>query len=110
MNEEELKNRAREKFENSVDAIDGETASRITQTRNKALAHQSKKSWFNKFTLYPATVMASITLAVMLFLNQSDIETEPAAMDIDLISSSEELEMIEELDFYVWLDDYALPS
>ena len=99
-----------EKFSGSVDAIDAETASAITQARYRALEQKRKpapQSWF-----MPAGVMATAcVLALVFMLSPGKVqETEFIESDIELISVSEELEFYEDLEFYEWLEGYDLPT
>lgn len=114
MNKDNLKDKEMQKlksdFDNSVSNIDAETASKITQARYRALEKLDKKSrnWF----VFPAGAFASAVLALMILITvpQSGLEPDVKAVDMDLISSSEELELYEELEFYEWLEDYELPT
>lgn len=96
----------REWFDDSVNAIDAQTASMITRARNRALEKQGKKHapWF----VLPAGAVATACLFAMIFLLMPERSSDPGLkeIDVELISSSEELEFYEDLEFYEWLDSY----
>ena len=102
--------RLKQRFDQSVDALDAHTASRITRIRYRALEKLVNKQ--RPGFLVPATAVASACiLALVLML--SPREPDDAVIgenDIELISSSEDLEFYEELEFYEWLEGYELPS
>lgn len=100
----------RQRFDESVNAIDAETASKITQARYHVLENRARKSlrWF----FVPAGAIVTACLFVMLFMLVPKTANDSVLQegDMDLISSSEELELYEDLEFYEWLEGYDLPS
>ena len=99
-------------FDESVAALDGETRSRLTQARYRALEEFEKPrqpAWVR--SLMPAGAVAAVAaLTVMLW--QSPVapvaETDfnvAAVTDLEILLGEEELEMIEELEFYAWLEE-----
>ncbi|MEO7385808.1 MAG: hypothetical protein ABIX37_02600 [Gammaproteobacteria bacterium] len=95
----------------SADDIDAATASRLNRARQAALgALPARRSppW-----LVPALSTVAVgVLAVGLWLNWSAAPDHPApvapavesAADMDLLLAPDNLEMLEDLDFYAWLD------
>ena len=94
---------------NSVDSLDAETQSRITQARYRALEQQTKQKseWW-----IPATVFASTCLLIlMISMDAGEVLPEPAPLqDIEIISNIDDLEFLEELEFYEWLEEYEVPT
>lgn len=108
-NDNQTRNRATQLFDDSVDSIDSETLSKITQARYRALEQKNIKS---RNLLLPAGVIATACLlAIVVMISPGTVEeTELQELDMDLISSSEDLEFYEELEFYEWLEGNELPS
>lgn len=108
--------RARDLLDESALALDAATMSRLNRARQAALARHAPRrraAWM----LMPAGVAGAcaLLLAVGMWHGRSP-QTEPApsqpavagsAMnpaDLDLIASGDNLEMMQDLDFYAWLD------
>ncbi len=113
MNEKDdrLIQKTKAEFDRSVEQIDAETASRITQARYRVLEKAKKNNWTIS-TWLPLSGIATACLAVMVFFAMPDQTQDPNMTedDLDLISTTEEIELYEELEFYQWLEDYELPS
>ena len=101
-------------FDESVAALDGETRSKLTQARYRAvaeLAEQRTPIW-NRSWLPAGAAAAVAVLSLMLWQGQveplSDGGFDVAAVtDLEILMGEEELEMVEELEFYAWLDEQA---
>ena len=108
--------RARDLLDESALALDAATMSRLNRARQAALARHAPRrraAWM----LMPAGVAGAcaLLLAVGMWHGRSP-QNEPApaqpavagsAMnpaDLDLIASGDNLEMMQDLDFYAWLD------
>ena len=102
---------AKAAFDASVDELDAETLSRLNRSRHRALDElgRSRRLWS---TWAPATgVAAAVTIAVI--MAQSPVGTNgdevPAAIaDMDILLSEDSIEMLEDLEFYSWLDTVEL--
>lgn len=103
---------AGELLRRSADDIDAATASRLNRARQAALAdlprRRRRAPW-----LVPALSTAAVgALAVGLWLNRGGSPELPAtatpavesAADLDLLLATDSLEMLEDLEFYAWLD------
>ena len=105
-------------FDESVAALDGQTRSRLTQARFRALEElaQPKRSSWNRTWMPAGAVAAVAMLSVLLWQGQqispTDTEFRVAVVtDLEILLAEEELEMIEELEFYAWLEAQTeLPS
>ncbi len=109
--------RLRRHLEASLESLDPETLDRLADARRQALAatranrdfkHPSPLSGFARGSnwLLPAGAMASIAVMVSAlgFLINSTPAIIPAmTLDIELLSSSEHLDVYDNLDFYHWL-------
>ena len=105
------------KFQNEVkNTLEGQTLSTETRdalhaARLAALDHGSRKpltGWI------PATALASIALVVtgvFLYRGINDVELPQVAADeLAILASEDELELLEEFEFYVWFDEDINPD
>ncbi|MCW8855462.1 MAG: hypothetical protein OQK76_09995 [Gammaproteobacteria bacterium] len=104
--DQKLLDNARELLEHSVDAIDEETSSRLRQIRYQALNTRSKNlNWFTPYSAFAATA-AVLLLTVSVWLTQAPtINDELVLEDMPLLTTTEELDFYQDLEFYNWLDD-----
>jgi hypothetical protein len=99
-------------FEQSVAALDGQTRSKLTQARYRALQELAARpglTWSRSWL--PAGAVAAVAL-LSLMLWQGRIEPlsdggfdVAAVTDFEILLGEEELDMIEELEFYAWLEE-----
>ncbi|MGI9262008.1 MAG: hypothetical protein ACR2QR_08230 [Woeseiaceae bacterium] len=113
MDRNELERRARELHEEAVEQLDPDTLARLATARRLALDEASQPAMTP--TLFgkrwaPAALTAGLgSLAVAWLL--LDHQREPAnvivegelADDIEILLAGENLELLENLDFYLWL-------
>ncbi len=99
-------------FERSVAALDGQTRSKLTQARYRALDEVAKRprpAWSRSWL--PAGAVAAVALlSLMLWQGQMDPLTDggfdvAAVADLEILLGEEALDMIEELEFYAWLEE-----
>ena len=104
---DKLENNTRQVLDESVDHLDAETLSRIRQVRARTVekAEQKTVHWFGVVSGAVATACVMV-LAVTIFLNNEPAVQPLPAEDIDLVSSLDELELVEDLEFYQWLAEY----
>ena len=93
-------------LDNSVDAIDEETSSRLRQIRYQALNNKAEKNYgLIPYSAFAATA-AVLVLTITIWLTQApDINDELVLQDISILTSTEELDFYQQLEFYNWLDD-----
>ncbi|MCH9694950.1 MAG: hypothetical protein K0U72_10620 [Gammaproteobacteria bacterium] len=100
---------AKRHFDQSVDGLDAATLSRLNQRRHAALeaAQAPSRQWQSWM---PATgVAAAALIAVVVFQSPSpDGLIEAPATDFEILLSEESIDMLEELEFYSWLDTQEL--
>jgi len=108
----EFEERTKRLFDESVAALDGETRSKLTQARYRALEElKPRRQTLWSRALVPVGAAAVVaTLTVMLWQGQilsvDDGNFDVAAVtDLEILLSEEELDMIEELEFYAWLEE-----
>ena len=107
---DELLNRIRNSLDQSAEELDSATRSRLAAARAQALeGSESKHSYW-----LPAGgfAMASLLAAALLIYNpvEQTIEGLPLAMlehgqDLEIIAALEEPELLEDLEFYYWLEE-----
>jgi hypothetical protein len=96
--------------------FDAATASRLNRARQRALDEGlARRRSRYRFLAYALTASIAAMLAVSLLVRIPE-RTEPmptvaaptTADDLELLAGSEELEMIENLEFYAWLELQSL--
>ena len=112
-----LEERAKRLFEESVSALDAQTRSKLTRARHRALEEFDKTapSWTAQWL--PAGAVAAGILAIGVLWQEppprvvggGDFNVA-ATTDLEILMGDEELDMIQELEFYAWLDEQAALS
>lgn len=108
--EQAFLHKARSLLDNSADELEPSTVDALKQLRRQALSQPTRRLWQ---TPYPALAMAAtvIIAVAVVVLNPA---TQPSDMseleDLPMLTSDEELEFYQELDFYNWLDDAEIKS
>jgi hypothetical protein len=103
----ELAKRARQLFDESVQELDAETLSRLNRSRQRALAHAkgsgAQAAWLRWTPVAAAAVAAAAVVIVLNPGNGVDELPRTTASDLELLLAEEELEMLEDLEFYRWM-------
>ncbi len=109
--DEEFARSAREAFDESVDKLDAATLSRLNRDRHAALA-ELKRSRVVWTRWAPATgVAAALVVAVVLLQTPTGVEEVPVAVtDMEILLGEDSIEMLEDLEFYSWIDTVNLES
>ena len=108
--DEKLEQTAKRLFDESVDGLDAATLSRLNRGRQAALeaAGSGRSQWI---LWAPATGVAAAAIVAVVMLNEPTVDvTDATATDLDIILGEESIEMIEELEFYAWLDTVDLEA
>ena len=103
--DEQLAQAAKRAFDQSVDGLDAATLSRLNRGRQAALAEARRpgREWLRWM---PATGVAAAVLLVLVMQQgpgDADVIAAPAS-DLEILLGEESIEMLEELEFYSWLD------
>ena len=99
--------KAKAHFDESVQRIDGQTQSRLNQARQAALAElgNSRPVWVQ---WAPATGVAAAAVVALVmwtgFPQTGDLEAPAVASDLEILLTEDSLEMLEDLEFYSWID------
>jgi hypothetical protein len=110
--------RTRELLNASAAALDGRVRSKLTQARFAAVEEARRgrgsfvwRSWVPVGSLAGAAVLALLLWNGDISLNRHDSgQTQNPLDDLDLMTADENLEMIEDLEFYQWLDSEPRPD
>ena len=104
-----LEHKARALFDNSVERLDASTRSKLTQARNRALDEVKKGAVRRRWLWAPAggIALAAIVAVVLSWggLRSGADSGAVALEDIDIVADSENFEMLQDVEFYMWLDD-----
>lgn len=105
--DEQFSKKAKTAFDASVDALDAETLSRLNRGRQQALEALDQPRW-RLSTWAPATgVAAAVLVAVVLLQSPVGMDTAelPSAVaDMEILLGEDSIDMLEELEFYSWLE------
>ena len=109
-NDERFSEQAKTLFDDSVERLDAATLSKLNQGRQAALAElstsRSRAEWVRWAPA--AGVAAAAVVAVVMLRGPAPVDTPingaAAATDFEILIGEDSLEMIEELEFYSWLD------
>lgn len=115
MNEvnDEFGKKAKATFDASVDELDAATLSRLNRSRHEALAELQRpmRQWSRWM---PATgVAAAVLVAVMMLQSPTavkDIAEPTSVTDMEILLGEDSIEMLEDLEFYSWIDVAELES
>lgn len=105
-----VEKRSKALFDASVDGLSGSIRSRLTQARHAAVADLTQQGQSSLRKWMPAVGAAVVALAVtaVLFtgatLRRPSIDATLAADDMTLLLNDESLDLVEEMEFYAWLD------
>ena len=99
---------AKELFDDSVERLDAATLSQLNQRRQAALAAASSEGsrvHWGRWLPAAGVTAAAVVAVVMMQGTPTGVELPPDEVtDFELLLSEDNLEMIEELEFYDWLE------
>lgn len=117
----EFEARTKQVFDESVDQLDARTRSRLTQARHAAAAQLQIRNgaptgyWTRNYWMPAAGLVAAAVFVLVVMMPRMAVR-EPAAAatladdDMPLLLDSDSVEMLEDMEFYAWLDDAALDA
>ena len=105
--DEDFAGKAKQRFDESVDGLDAETRSRLNRSRQAALAElgSNSRAWLHWAPA--AGVAAAAVVALVLWTGnqrQDVIAPDATASDFEILLNEDELEMLEELEFFSWIE------
>ena len=107
--DDEIARRARDLFDDSVDELDAATLSRLNRRRHEALDEvRDGRPGLQWAPWMPVGGVAAAAVVAIVVVTGGGpdivpVETDRAA-DLEIILEGEEFEMLEELEFYSWID------
>jgi len=106
---EEFEKRTRELLEESTQRLDGRVRSRLTQARFAAVeeARRSRHSSAWRTWVPAGALAAAAVVAVVLWTGQPAPPAAPGVQaldDLEIVAGGESFELLENLDFYEWVD------
>jgi hypothetical protein len=112
-NDERLAASAKQTFDESVELLDAATLSRLNQGRHKALAEMQRAKPMQQWIRWaPATGIAAAALITVMVMRGPDEVVLPVTpvtvSDFEILLDDEPLEMLEDLEFYSWIDSSDL--
>lgn len=106
--------RAREVLEDSVAGLDAHTRSKLTQARYAALAQVGGSRSRRWQWLVPAGSLATAAaVAVVVLVSRGPApKHEPSAPfeDLEIVAQEENMDMLQDVDFYAWVDTDEQPA
>jgi len=98
---------AKRLFDESVEGLDGETRSKLNRGRHAALAElQTGGRHWRQWAPAGGVVVAAVAALVVWTgsLRIPELETPEVASDMEILLTEDSLEMLEDLEFYSWID------
>ena len=109
MSDDKFINHIQQTLDDDIDKLDASTLSRLNQARHKALESKHKNPFWQ---IIPAGALATVTVVILagyLWSTQTQpsdqIVVNKAYNDLEILSSSTELDLLEDMDFVLWLVD-----
>ena len=107
--DEDLVEQAKTMFDDSVDRLDAASLSRLNRSRQMALAELDRSTLTGHWARWlPATGIAAAAIVAVVVWQGNAVDVTPPAngsvADFELLLGEDSLEMIEELEFYTWID------
>lgn len=109
--EKALEARIKTSLEQSVSFLDAGMQQRLNAARRNALNQPAKAKWFQINGWIPATSLVFFSVIAMLILSpshqapHSTIELSDQTAMLELIDNPEELDVMSDPDFYMWVDE-----
>lgn len=106
--DERLEQRSKSLLDRSVEKLDARTRSKLTQARHQALA-ELRRSRISPWWRW-APVAAMVTIAAVVFVSptRNGSQQDSSALlleDFDLVADAENLELLQDVEFYAWLEE-----
>lgn len=101
--------RSKTAFDESVDNLSGEIRSRLTQARHRALEEAAAPRVTRRLWLPAAGLTAAAVAAVVVITprvtQERGMPESFASEDLAMLLNDDDLELIENMDFYAWVED-----
>ncbi len=95
----------REVLDTDAENIDARTVARLAQIRRNAVSRRDVRSTLPRFAPAIAFATSAIMLAILLRVPDGSIHVlDPDVVIFEIVLADSDLELIEDLEFYRWLD------
>ena len=113
--DDKLARQAKELFDDSVERLDAATLSRLNRSRHEALAELERTTPVGQWARWrPATgVAAAAVIAVVVWqgvATEGPLPATNSVTDFEILLGEDSLEMLEDLEFYSWIDPADLET
>ncbi len=115
--QQEIEDRVRRALDERAAGLDAATLSRLRQAREQALARGGRRSWWQRWPAggglrWASALAAGLLLVVGLVVWQQAGRQglDGAVDDLEVLASSDDLKLYQDLDFYLWLEREGLPA
>lgn len=100
----DIEDKAKRLFDESVDALDGATLSRLNRSRQVALEEaRPGRSLFLRLAPVGG-LAAAAAIAVVMLQSPVEIAAPDNAADFEILMSEDSLDMLEDLEFFAWME------
>ena len=109
-NDKCLADAAKQRFDESVESLNAATLSRLNKGRHEALAELQNAGSAPQWARWaPATGVAAAALVALIVMRGPPVALPPpeapvTASDFEILLDDQALEMLEDLEFYSWID------
>lgn len=115
LQDEDLVRQAKELFDDSVERLDAATLSRLNRSRHEALAELERTKPVGQWARWmPATGVAAAALVAVVVWQGVAVEgplpVTGEVTDFEILIGEDSLEMLEDLEFYSWIDPSELET
>ena len=101
---DKLINDIKRQLDESADSLDAITAARLQAARKTALqGNYTGRKWFIYFV--PPVIASVFAVSVAVLLNIQSTRSVCVMEDLRILSSNEDINFYENIDFYQWLDE-----
>jgi len=109
--DEQFSKRAATLFDDSVQTLDAQARSRLNRARHNAVSQATRNRPRTYWVSAAATVAAVAVTGAMFWSAQGpgrDYVAPAVTSDFEILLNSDSLELLEDLEFYSWMDETVL--
>jgi hypothetical protein len=104
MTKQNIEDKAKRLFDESVDGLDGATLSRLNRSRQLALAATEQQRPLFLRLAPVGGLAAAAALAVVMLQSPGELAAPDNVSDFEILMSEDSLDMLEELEFFAWME------
>ena len=109
MNDKHIINNAKDALEQQANALDSETLQSLRHAREAALLKYTKSGWLNslswKWLTGAGAGLAVVSILTFMIVPQLNNNTLSPLDDLELLTAEVDLDLVNQLEFYQWLDE-----